>query len=312
MNNSNGMSVDNKTDLDSIVTKAFLDLEEIEVNLYRGSNLFRPVGSRIVFGGQVVGQALVAAIKTLPPDYLAHSLHSYFLKGGSYEQPIVYHVDRTREGNTYCSRSVKAVQNGSPIFTMQASFKKEESDPFEHQFTMPHVPEPENLMNTTEILQQVLKFPNISQRQQDYIHKRLAEDITVEMRPANKDEYIMQKSLAPKQCTWVRAIGHIGDDVQMHQCVAAYISDTILLRAAILPAGMNNAVSPKRFMMMSLDHSIWFHNLMHTNEWMLYEAESPFCGGGRSLVLGRLWRRDGVLAMSVAQEGVIRTLKSQL
>ncbi|XP_046579458.1 acyl-coenzyme A thioesterase 8-like [Haliotis rubra] len=296
---------------ENILTDSFLHLEEIDVNLYRGVNLFHPTGARAVYGGQVVAHALRAAYTTVQSEHHAHSVHCYFLKGGSADNPILYYVDHTREGRTYCNRNVKAIQDGAAIFTMQASFKKAETDVYTHQYSMPDVPGPEGLLSSLEIMERQLKSDNVSERRKQYLEKRLTEKVTYENRPVNEQYSSKEEPMAPFTYNWVRALGHIGDDSRMHQCVAVYLSDSIL-DVAVLPGGIHGTNSRRRMFMTSLDHSVWFHNPFCIDEWMLYEKESPHCGDGRAMTLGRLWKRDGTLAMSVAQEGVVRTFKSSL
>ncbi|XP_046360374.1 acyl-coenzyme A thioesterase 8-like [Haliotis rufescens] len=296
---------------ENILTESFLHLEEIDVNLYRGANLFHPIGSRSVYGGQVVAHALRAAYTTVPVQHHVHSVHCYFLKGGSADTPILYHVDHTREGRTYCNRNVKAIQEGAPIFTMQASFKRVETDLYTHQYSMPKVPGPEGLLSSVEIMERQLKTDSVSARRKRYIKKKLTESVTYENRPVNEQYSYREEPLEAVSYNWVRALGHIGDDSKMHECVAVYLSDSIL-DVSLLPAGVYGKDSSQRMFVTSLDHSVWFHNPFRIDEWMLYEKESPHCGDGRAMTQGRLWKRDGTLAMSVAQEGVVRTFKSSL
>ncbi|XP_067651912.1 acyl-coenzyme A thioesterase 8-like [Haliotis asinina] len=296
---------------ENILTDSFLHLEEIDVNLYRGVNLFHPTGARSVYGGQVVGHALRAAYTTVPAEHHVHSVHCYFLKGGSADTPILYYVDHTREGRTYCNRNVKAIQDGAAIFTMQASFKKAETDLYTHQYSMPVVPGPEGLLSNLEIMERQLKSDSVSERRKQYLEKKLTEKVTTETRPVKVQYTSREEPMAPISYSWVRAVGHIGDDYRIHHCVAVYLSDSIL-DVATFPGAIHGEKSRSRMFMTSLDHSVWFHNPFRIDEWMLYEKECPHCGDGRAITLGRLWKRDGTLAMSVAQEGVMRTFKSSL
>lgn len=261
-----------------------------------------------MFGGQVVGQALVAACNTVTDDQHVHSLHCYFLRPGNANKHILYHVDRTRDGNTYTSRAIKATQDSVPIFTMQASFKIDEVDPLQHQFKMPEVPPPESLMSSDDFLRLQIKSDEVSEFRKMMMSSWLDDKIHVEKRPVDPEVYHYNRPGEPRRLVWVKAIGLIGDNQKMHQCVAGFISDIALLGATRQPAPTDYKIG----FMASLDHSIWFHTSFRADEWMLYDIQSPQCGGGKALVLGRIWRRDGVLAISVAQEGVIRSLSSNL
>ncbi|XP_069113679.1 acyl-coenzyme A thioesterase 8-like isoform X2 [Argopecten irradians] len=298
------MAVEQGENLASELIRSFLTLEKIDVNIFRASpvNLWKPTAGRSVFGGQVVGQALVAASKTVNEDHHAHSLHCYFLRAGNPNRPILYHVDRTRDGRTYSSRNIKATQEGVAIFTMQASYKTDEEDAFQHQFTMPSVPGPEELKDSDDFLRSQLN-EDMNDNRRTLILKILEDKIHVEKRPVNPEVYHHKEKGEPKRFVWVRAIGEMGNDLKLHQCVAGFISDLALLGAAIQPG--SNSYTPTY--MASLDHSMWFHNPFKANEWMLFEVESPQCGAGKALSLGRLWRQDGTLAVSLAQEGVVRT-----
>ncbi|XP_046360372.2 acyl-coenzyme A thioesterase 8-like [Haliotis rufescens] len=294
---------DSEPDLDDFLKKSFLNLDKIDENIYRSTYLLHPKYTKSVFGGQLIGQALVAAAKTVPESQFAHSLHCYFLQGGSGDRPVVYYVDRTRDGKTYCSRTVKAIQRGKAVLTMQTSFKKEETDPYRHQFKMPKTVGPDNLLNTMDLAKIALESRNLPEKRKTMLGMFLDEPMNVEVRPIDPMHLARVKPHAPHRQVWMRACGHIGDDINMHKCAAAYMSDLMLLDVALMPAETGTS-----FSITSLDHSMWFHNPFHANEWMLYEMESPHCGSGRSLSLGRLWRSDGVLAMSISQEGVIRTV----
>ncbi|XP_046579420.1 LOW QUALITY PROTEIN: acyl-coenzyme A thioesterase 8-like [Haliotis rubra] len=291
-------------DLDDFLQKSFLNLDKIDENIYRSTYLWHPKYFRSVFGGQLIGQALVAAAQTVPESQFVHSLHCYFLQGGSSERPVLYHVDRTRDGKTYCSRTVKAVQRGKAVLTMQASFKKEESDPYRHQCKMPETVGPDNLLNTQELAKIALESEKLPEKRKAMLGMFIDEPMSMEFRPVDPMHLIRNRNQAPRRQIWIRACGHIGDNVNMHKCAAAYMSDLMLLDVALMSADKKAS-----FNTTSLDHSMWFHNPFHANEWMLYEMESPHCGSGRALTLGRLWRPDGVLAMSVVQEGVVRTVK---
>ncbi|XP_048354740.1 acyl-coenzyme A thioesterase 8 [Sphaerodactylus townsendi] len=289
-------------DLRSVLVTSVLNLEPLDLDLFRGRHYWVPV-SRRLFGGQIVGQALVAAAKAVGEELQVHSLHCYFVRAGDPSVPVLYQVERTRTGQSFSVRSVKAVQHGKPILICQASFQETQSSPLQHQFHMPDVPLPEELLTQEELIQKYLQDPNLLEKYRHGLTKMLAQEVPIEMKPVNPPDFFHRNPQEPKQLFWVRARGHIGDcDMKLHCCVAAYISDYAFLGTALLPHYHRHRV---RFMV-SLDHSMWFHAPFRADHWMLYECESPWAGGSRGLVHGRLWRRDGVLAVSCAQEGVIR------
>ncbi|WAR13344.1 ACOT8-like protein [Mya arenaria] len=295
---------DGKEGLQDEVVRSFLTLESLDPNIFRAptKTLWHPTGSRFIFGGQVVGQALVAACNTVSPEHHVHSLHCYFLRGGNSNWPILFHVDRTRDGETYSSRNVKATQDGKAIFTMQASFKTDEKQEYAYQMEMPQVPGPENFKDTDDLLKMRLDAKGISDKEKDYINRMLSNNISILIRPLDPHAYYKVKPAEPRRLIWMKANGNIGEDYKLHQCVAAYMSDFSLLGTALQPGGSNYRT---RFMT-SLDHTIWFHNPFRVDEWMLYELFSPHAGNGRAFCSGRVWRTDGTLAMSIAQEGVVR------
>ncbi|XP_077192240.1 acyl-coenzyme A thioesterase 8 [Paroedura picta] len=289
-------------DLRSVLVTSVLNLEPLDLDLFRGRHYWVPVSQRL-FGGQIVGQALVAAAKAVGEELQVHSLHCYFVRAGDPSVPVLYQVERTRTGHSFSVRSVKAIQHGKPIFICQASFQEVQASPVQHQFHMPDVPLPEELQTQEELIQQYLQDPNLMERYRRGLNRMLAQEVPIEMKPVNPPDFFHKIPQEAKQLFWVRARGHIGDcDMKLHCCVAAYISDYAFLGTALLPHHHRHCV---RFMV-SLDHSMWFHAPFRADHWMLYECESPWAGGSRGLVHGRLWRRDGVLAVSCAQEGVIR------
>uniref|UniRef100_A0A9L0TJ91 Acyl-coenzyme A thioesterase 8 n=1 Tax=Equus caballus TaxID=9796 RepID=A0A9L0TJ91_HORSE len=269
---------------------------------HRGRNYWAPTTRRL-FGGQIVGQALVAAAKSVSEDVHMHSLHCYFVREGDPKVPVLYQVERTRTGASFSVRSVKAVQHGKAIFICQVSFQQAQPSPMQHQFSMPTVPPPEELLDSETLIDQYLRDPNLQEKYRVGLNRIPAREVPIEIKPVNPPPLNQLQSMEPKQMFWVRARGYIGEgDIKMHCCVAAYISDYAFLGTAALPHRWQHKV---RFMV-SLDHSMWFHAPFRADHWMLYECESPWAGGSRGLVQGRLWRRDGVLAVSCAQEGVIR------
>ncbi|XP_068171878.1 acyl-coenzyme A thioesterase 8 [Antennarius striatus] len=297
-------------DLRSVLVTSVLNLEKLDVDLYRGTHHWVPRSQRL-FGGQIVGQALVAAAKSVSDNLYVHSLHCYFVRGGDPKIPVLYQVERTRDGRSFTVRSVKAIQHGHPILICQVSFHMLQESPLQHQFTMPAVPQPEELLNVEELIQHYLSKPDITENLKRGLNKLLADDVPIEIKPVNPPFFHRRNATEPKQMFWVRARGYIGEgSMKLHCCVAAYVSDYAFLGTALLPYSNYRS----RFVA-SLDHAMWFHNTFRSDEWMLYECESPWAGGSRGLVQGRLWRRDGVLAVSCSQEGVLRVtpvLKSKL
>ncbi|XP_056293321.1 acyl-coenzyme A thioesterase 8 [Pseudoliparis swirei] len=288
-------------DLKSILVTSVLNLEELDVDLYRGTHHWVPRSQRL-FGGQIVGQALVAAAKSVGDNLFAHSLHCYFVRAGDPTVPVLYQVERTRDGRSFAVRSVKAIQHGQPILTCQASFHMLQQSPVQHQFTMPSVPQPEDLLTVEELIHLYLSKPDLAEASKQGLNKLLANEVPIEFKPVNPPSFYGRTASEPKKLFWVRARGHIGEgNMKLHCCVAAYVSDFAFLDTALLPYPDYRA-----HFSASLDHAMWFHNTFRTDEWMLYECESPWAGGSRGLVQGRLWRRDGVLAASCSQEGVLR------
>ncbi|CAK6447882.1 unnamed protein product [Pipistrellus nathusii] len=289
-------------DLRSVLVTSVLNLEPLDEDLFRGRHYWIPTTKRL-FGGQIIGQALVAAAKSVSEDVQVHSLHCYFVRAGDPKVPVLYQVERTRTGASFSVRSVKAVQHGRPIFICQASFQQTQPSPLQHQFSMPTVPPPEELPDYETLIDQCLRDPNFQKKYRVVLNRIPARNVPIEIRLVNPSSLCQLENMEPKQMFWVRAKGYIGEgDIKMHCCVAAYISDFAFLSTALLPHQCKHSV---RFMV-SLDHSMWFHAPFRADHWMLYECESPWAGGSRGLVRGQLWRRDGVLAISCAQEGVFR------
>lgn len=273
---------------------SILDLETLEVNLFRG--LSPQVGWQRVFGGQVIGQALVAANRTVE-GRLAHSLHAYFLRAGDPSVPIIYEVDRIRDGGSFSTRRVVAIQHGHAIFSMAASFQVEEGG-LHHQIQMPEVPPPEALPSEAELKARLIdRLP--PQVKAYWEHER-----PIEIRPVDITRYLSPENRAPFQQVWIRATGKLGDDLALHQCVLAYASDFTLLDTALIAHG-RFAFDP-RLMLASLDHALWFHRKFRADEWLLYAQDSPTSGGGRAFCRGTLFTRDGALVASTAQEGLVR------
>ncbi|XP_008291715.1 acyl-coenzyme A thioesterase 8 [Stegastes partitus] len=299
--NSKSSSSQDIHDLKSVLVTSVLNLEELDVDLYRGTHHWVPRTQRL-FGGQIIGQALVAAAKSVSDNLYAHSLHCYFVRAGDPKIPVLYQVDRTRDGRSFTVRSVKAIQHGQPILICQASFQKLQLSPLQHQFTMPSVPPPEDLLTVEELIHLHLSKPDLAENAKKGLNKLLANEVPIEIKPINPSSFYRMTPSEPRRLFWGRARGYIGEgNMKLHCCVAAYVSDFALLGTAMLPYPEYRAQ-----FVASLDHAMWFHSTFRSDEWMLYECESSWAGSSRGLVQGRLWRRDGVLAASCAQEGVLR------
>ncbi|MFS8036477.1 acyl-CoA thioesterase II [Xanthobacter sp. AM11] len=271
-----------------------LDLEPLEINLFRGRS-GSPGGGR-VFGGQVVAQALVAARRTVEAERVAHSLHGYFLLGGDPRVPIIYEVDRIRDGRSFTTRRVVAIQHGQAIFSMSVSFQLAE-DGYEHQSAMPDVPMPEDLPEDHTWRERLLaRFPDAARR--DWMALR-----PLEVKPTADPTYLgSTATLQPS--VWVRTRGPLPDDLPTHQAVLAYASDLSLLQAALVRHG--KSVFDRDMQVASLDHAVWFHRPFRADDWVLFAQESPAAHGSRGFCRGQLFTRDGVLVASATQEGLMR------
>ncbi|MEO1695129.1 MAG: acyl-CoA thioesterase II, partial [Pseudomonadota bacterium] len=259
-----------------------LDLEQIEHNLFRAQS--QATGWQRVYGGQVLGQALVAAVRTVDADRLVHSMHAYFLLGGDPKAPIVYEVERIRDGGSFNTRRVIAIQHGRPIFTMSASFHKQEPG-FTHQDAMPDVAPPEDLPSEREILAEVAR--HLPENMQSF----LSRERPIEMRPVDPARYRSRDPLPPKQMTWMRANGRLPDDPKLHQCALAYASDFTLLDTALLAHG--KLLFDRDIQLASLDHAMWLHRPFRMDEWLLYVQDSPNAEGARAFCRGHVFTRDG-------------------
>ena len=269
-----------------------LDLEQIEDNLFRGES--RDVGAPQVFGGQVLGQALVAASRTVE-DRQVHSLHAYFLRRGDLSVPIVFEVERSRDGGSFTSRRVVAIQHGQPILTMSASFQVAEPG-LDHQAPMPEAPPPESLRDLAELEAEVLE--RMPQKVTGYFRNQRP----FEFRAVSPDDYLTREKRPARKLVWFRVIGRVPDDQALQRCLLAYVSDYHLLATATLPHGVNFL----ELQVASIDHAIWFHRDLRADDWLLYAIESPSASGARGFSRGSIYARDGRLVASVAQEGLIR------
>ncbi|MFP6809239.1 MAG: acyl-CoA thioesterase II [Pseudomonadales bacterium] len=276
-----------------------LDLEQIEVNMFRGVS--PDEGWQRVYGGQVIGQALVAASRTVEDESrTAHSLHGYFLRPGDTTIPILYTVDRIRDGRSFTTRRVIAVQKGRAIFSMSVSFQVAEIG-LEHQFDAPEVPGPEQCMSEAELHE---SFANdIPEEFQERVHRPKP----LEMRFVEPWNEYNPEPMDPEQHVWMKTVDTMPEDVRLNQCLLAYASDMTLIDTSYRPhaIGWGN----DKFQVASLDHAMWFHKPMRMDEWLLYQQDSPFSGGARGFSRGTIFNAAGELVASVAQEGLIRLHK---
>jgi len=274
-----------------------LDLEPLEVNLFRGQS--RDLGGKAVFGGQVIGQALVAGTRTVEGRW-PHSLHAYFLRPGDMARPIVYEVDRVRDGKSFSARRVQAIQGGEVLLSMICSFQVPEPG-FEHQAPMPEVPAPESLRSQPELVKEWLAaVPQVPPRIREAFERRTA----VEFRPVEPRNPLVPQVDPPRQSYWVRANGKLPDAPLLHACVLAYASDFSLLSTALRPHGVS-WLTPG-LAVASIDHTLWFHRPFRIDDWLLYAMDSPTAQGGRGLSRGQFFDRAGRLVVSVAQENLMR------
>jgi len=272
-----------------------LQLERLEQGLFRGQS--EHLGLPQVYGGQVIGQSLSAAKETVDSLRHVHSFHSYFLLPGDPEKPIIYDVEKLRDGKSFSTRRVKAIQNGRPIFYLTASYQAEEAG-FDHQSTMPNVAGPEGLATEKELVQSIAQ----------YLPKKAVEtfgrDRPIEVRPVTVVNPLKPKAADPKQYLWIKANGEMLNDPRIHQYVLAYASDWGFLVTALQPHGVT-LLTPK-MQVATIDHSMWFHRPFRLDEWLLYVIESPSASGARGLVRGEIYNQKGELVASAVQEGLMR------
>ncbi|MDY0131032.1 MAG: acyl-CoA thioesterase II [Desulforegulaceae bacterium] len=272
-----------------------LKLEKIEENIFRGKS--EDLGFGSIFGGQVFGQSLSAAAKTIGKEKQAHSVHGYFLRPGNPELPVIYKVKNLRDGRSFSTRQVKAIQKGKIIFSMTASFHIEENG-FEHQSSMPDLPVPENLVSDLEYLRKIKdKLP-------EPIRKKLIRDKPVEIRQVNPVDPFKPEKKEPFKYAWLKASGILPKDPLIHKLILAYASDFGFLPTSLYPHGQT--FWGPEMAVASLDHSIWFHRKFKMDQWLLYSMESPSASGSRGFNRGQIFNKDGVLVASTAQEGLIR------
>jgi acyl-CoA thioesterase-2 len=274
-----------------------LQLERIEDNIFRGDS--RDIGSAQVFGGQVLGQALSAAQHTVE-GRVAHSLHAYFLRRGDMAAPIIYDVDRARDGGSFSNRRVVAIQHGRPIFNLAASFQRPERG-LEHQAEMPDVPGPDGLQDLIELVSESIEKLPVK------IRRFMMDRGPFHFRPVEHWSFANPQKHEPLKHVWIRTVDLLPDDPALHQNLLAYASDHELLSASTLPHGL--ALARGNVIMASLDHALWFHRRVEIDHWLLYAIDSPNASGVRGYSRGQLFTRDGTLVASTVQEGLIRVIE---
>ncbi|MEM6965799.1 MAG: acyl-CoA thioesterase II [Bacteroidota bacterium] len=270
-----------------------LQLEKIEENIFRGHNYLAPWGA--VFGGQVLAQALHAAYQTVPSDRYAHSMHAYFILRGDLDHPIIFDVDRIRDGGSFTTRRVVAIQKGRPIFNFSASFQLQQEG-FDHQIAMPNVMPPDNLMTDEELAASWKDAPKM--------FKRFRAQRPIEFRPVEMVHPFEEKQYQPFRHVWFKAKGAMSDDISLHQTFLAYASDYNLLGTALLPH--RHIANYGDIQIASLDHGMWFHRNFRMDDWLLYALDSPSASNSRGFTRGNIFSKDGILVASVVQEGMIR------
>ena len=288
---------------DILLVETALSLGEVDKCLFvaEARNLWRPAFARGVYGGQIIGQALVAAGRSVPPEFVVHSLHAQFLSVGVAEKNVVYRVETLRQGRSFAQCQVTASQGGRRIYAMLVSFHRQEPGWLRHQRPMPSAPAPETLPTRRQRLQRMLEDDRLPAKYVPVVQFLLEQPERVDVRDCDVD-WIPRKRPAHKQI-WMRTLAPLSDSRELHRCAAAYMSDMMLLPTALEPAGGRRDVG----MMVSLDHAMWFHtDDFRADEWLLFDMESPRAHGARALCTGYVFRQDGTLVFTVAQEGIIR------
>ncbi len=276
-------------------------LEAIEQNIFRGGS--HNMGSPNIFGGQILAQALDAATQTVPEDRVAHSFHGYFILPGDFTKPVIFEVERIRDGGSFTTRRIVAIQNGRAIFNSSASFQLRQ-DGLDHQIETPKdIPPPDQFMDDRTIGEQYAKYIPKSFRQYLSIPR------PIEFRPVEIFDFFKPESLPPFRHVWIKARGKMGDDIREHQKVLAYASDYHLLSTSLRPH--QHEVTIPQLQMASLDHAMWFHREFRADEWLLYALDSPSASNARGFTRGNFFTKQGVLVASVVQEGLIRKKKNK-
>lgn len=272
-----------------------LTVEELDTDLYRGPRL--PGGVGRVFGGQVIAQALVAANHSVDDELWAHSLHAYFMRPGNENYPIIYRIERDRDGRSFSTRRIIALQRGKPILNMAANYQRPEEG-LAHQFDMPDVPGPDGLQSEAEYWREHIELIP------EPFRKRMLRQRSIELRPVERRNPAKPEKSEPYSYTWFRAVAPIGDDHRLHQAILSYASDMSLLGTSTLKHGISWMKDPLQ--MASLDHSLWLHEEFRADEWLLYATDSPWTGHARGFNRGQIFTQDGRLVASAAQEGLMR------
>ncbi len=273
-----------------------MTLERLEKDLFRGES--RDIGSPQVFGGQVLGQALVAASATVE-NRIVHSLHAYFLRRGDFNAPIVYEVDRARDGNHFSTRRIVAIQHGAQIFNMSASFQPDEPG-LDHQLAMPSVPPPDDLAELS------FHFRDILHLVPETARRMLERQRPFEFRPTQAPDILGAQKATPLRNIWFRAVAPLPDDEALHRCLLAYVSDFNLLDTALMPHGLS--MLRQNLVVASIDHAMWFHRSVRVDDWLLYSTDSPSASGARGFARGSIFTQGGRLVASTSQEGLLRVV----
>lgn len=279
--------------------QVLFELEELEQGLYRGKSW--DLGFRALYGGQVLGQSVTAAYRSLPDDRRIHSFHSYFLLPGDASKPVVYEVEKVRDGRSFSARRIKAIQHGRTIFYMTASFQKMEEG-LGHQFSeMPNMPDPESVDKDIQFYED--NFDKLSSRMKEALpfHR------PVDIRTINGSHSFNAVKRDPKRQLWLKGTDEISTDISLNQASLAYASDYHFLSTALQAHGL--AIQDKSLRLATIDHAMWFHHTFQFDDWLMYEMESPFSGNGRALVQGKIYNKEGILVASSVQEGLFRQVK---
>lgn len=287
------------------VMKNPVDLEKIDVDIYRSTSLWMPLFSKAVFGGQVCGQALAASSKCINGDKVLHSMHSYFMKAGNPQIPILYHVKKLNITNNFEVHNISANQSGETIFTCQASYQRPEKSILCHERKMPEAPDPETISTRVENLQRLIDDDRIPEQYKIMIQNSLKFPFPIDVREINPPNLLDKpKSRKPRKLVWMKALIEIDEhDTNLHNCLAAYASDWGLGNTSLLPHAIPfNQVK----LLTSLDHSMWFHSPFRADQWLLFDMKSVTMSGGRGMNIGYVYRQDGTLAITTAQETLIR------
>ncbi|KAJ8748891.1 hypothetical protein K2173_013324 [Erythroxylum novogranatense] len=289
------------------LVESILHLEPLEVNIFQGITLPNAPKFGKVFGGQFVGQALAAASKTVDCLKIVHSLHAYFLLVGDYDIPIVYYVHRVRDGKSFATRRVEAIQKGNVVFTLLASFQKEENG-FDHQeVTMPLVPEPELLLSIEELRDKRLTDPRLPRTYRNKVAVKNFVPWPMEIRFCEPNTNTNQTKSPPSLRYWFRAKGKLSDDEALHRCVAAYASDLLFLQVSLNP----HRARGLKASCVSLDHSMWFHRAFRADDWILFSITSPAAHNARGFVFANMFNRKGEHIVTLTQEGLLRKVSTQ-